>query len=145
MQKSALLGENRDVFGLKSLQKRQNTILFIVTFIAMLGLTPLLIYLGLHYSASLTVGALVALIVAFAVVRWRAVGFFLIVVCVVLIEQEPLSFSIFTDTLNVYYWPQSLTGLPERPIGFLFLFILFALICAKLMKRERALYGGALL
>lgn len=145
MQKSASFGNDQDVLLLQSLQKRRDTIFFIVTFVTMLGITPSLIYLGLRYSVSLTLGAVVALIIAFAVVRWRAFGFFLIVVCVTLIEQDPLSFNILTDQLNVYYWPQSLTGIPERPIGLLFLFILFALICAKLLKREKALRGGELL
>lgn len=145
MQKSAVLEADRDVAVLRSLQKRRDTILFIVTFVTMLGITPSLIYLGLRYSVGLTVGAVAALIVAYAVVRWRAFGFFLIVVCVVLIEQDPLNANILTDQVNVYFWPQSLTGIPERPIGILFLLILFALICAKLVKRERTLYGGALL
>jgi O-antigen ligase/polysaccharide polymerase Wzy-like membrane protein len=145
MQKSALLEEDQDVFLLRSLQKRQDTILFIVTFVAMLGLTPLLIYLGLRYSVGLTLGAVAALIVAYSVVRWRAFGFFLIVVCVALIEQDPLNVNIFTDQINVYFWPESLTGIPERPIGLLFLLILLALLCAKLLKRKRTLYGGDLL
>jgi hypothetical protein len=65
--------------------------------------------------------------------------------CVVLVEQGPITTSDFTDHLYIFYWPPSLTGVPERPIGILLLLTLLALMIHHLMKRERVLWGGPLL
>lgn len=145
MQKLATFEEKQDVLVLRSARRRQDILLFIVTFVTVLCVAPLLTLVGLNYSIGVTVGGIAALLVALAVVRWHTLGFFLVVVCVTLFEQDPLSANILTDRTNIYYWPQSLTGLPERPIGLLFLLILFSFLCYRFIKRKPVIYGGALL
>lgn len=143
--KSTGQGEKLDVFSLRTLKKRQDLILFIVTFVAALIVAPLLIFLGLKTSSGTTLGVTVALVVALVVIRWPKVGLFAVVVCAVLIEQAPLSTPVLTDKLYIYYWPSSLAGFSERPIGFLFLLTLFAFMCHRFIKREQMLSGGKLL
>lgn len=145
MQQPALSAENQDVPTLRSLRKRRELLSFVVTFVAVLGAAPLLTLLGLSIGFSLALGAIGALVVSYVAVRWPIMGFFIITVCAVLFEEDPLQYSDLTDKLHVYFWPTSLTGIPERPIGILFLLILFAFIVQRFMKRERVLRGGELL
>ena len=145
MQQPAINGENQDIPSLRSLRKRREILSFVVTFVAVLGATPLLTLLGLSAGFSLALGAIGALVVAFVAVRWPTMGFFMIVVCATLFEEDPLQYPDLTDKLHIYFWPSSLTGIPERPIGILFLLILFACIAHRFVKRERLLRGGALL
>lgn len=126
-------------------QKRSDTLLFIVVFVTALGITPLLILAGASIGFSLTLGIIAALAITISIVRWPVIGFFVIVGCVTLVEQEALPTSIFTDRLYVFYWPPRFTGLIERPIGFLLLFILLMYICQNLVKRQRIIRGGPLL
>src|SRR2546430_2576307 len=126
-------------------QKRSDTLLFMVIFVTALAITPLLILAGAYIGFSFLIGLKAALAVATSIVRWPAFGFFVVAGCVVLVEQEPLSTPIFTDRLNIFYWPPRYTGLIERPIGFLLLFILLTYICHQLVKRQQILRGGALL
>lgn len=145
MQQPAASGENQDIPALRSLRKRREMLSFVVTFVAVIGATPLFTLLGLSLGFSLALGAVGALVVAFVAVRWPTMGFFIVVVCAVLFEEDPLQYSDLTDKLHIYFWPSSLTGIPERPIGVLFLLILFAFIAHRFAKRERILRGGALL
>ena len=92
-------------------QKRSDTLLFMVIFVTALGITPLLILAGASIGFSVLIGLIAALAVATSIVRWPAFGFFVVAGCVVLVEQEPLSTPIFTDRLNIFYWPPRYTGL----------------------------------
>ena len=119
--------------------------LFVVIFVTVICLTPLLVLFGVNIGFGLVMGGLGLLIVAALIIRWPILGFFGILGCVVLIEQNPLTIHDGTDQLNVYYWPPNFAGAIERPIGFLFLFIFLVLICHNLLKRHKPLLGGAFL
>jgi hypothetical protein len=108
-------------------------------------LVTLVAYVGIRVGFGTVAVVLAAIVLAGAIVRWPVVGFFVVSACVVLVEQEPLSTPIFTDGLDIFHWPASLAGLPERPIGIVFLFTLAVLVCRRLATRERPLKGGALL
>lgn len=118
---------------------------YIVLFVATLLLTPLLILVGADQGYGSILAALAALI-ALALVPWRPIwGLYLIVICAVVVEQEPLiATPIGTDHLNIFYWPTHLQGLPERPIGFFILAILFFMVVTAVVLRRRALFGGRL-
>lgn len=76
---------------------------------------------------------------------WAVIGVYIVAACVVLVETQPLAISILTDRLHVYYWPASLAGRGERPIGLLLLFLLALTVYRRLRRHERALEGGPLL
>lgn len=134
------------VARIRQANTRNQLLLFIVVFITVLGLTPLLTWEGLTLGVSLLLGTVVAVVIAAAIVRWPTMGLFGIVTCAVLIEQNQISPAPpITNYLYVFYWPQNLSGLPERPIGFLMLFILFMFICHRFMMHRPGLKGGALL
>src|SRR5215469_1754025 len=130
---------------LLNISKRKDTLLFIVIFVIVFSLTPLLILAGLAVGFGLVLGMAVSLIIAALTVCWPLVGVYTALGCVVLIEEAPLPTPILTDHLYIFYWPPGFEGLVERPIGFLFLFILFVLIVQRLIKRQRILEGGAIL
>jgi hypothetical protein len=92
-------------------------------------------------------GLLIAIVpvtaIAALIVVYPIVGMYVILVCAVLIEQEPIAYPIFTDRLNVFYWPANLSGLVERPIGFLMLFTLLVIVCRNFATRRPLLRGGA--
>lgn len=134
-----------DVAALLATQKRSDLLLFIVVFVTVFSLTPLLILAGATIGFGIILGILAALTCATLVVMWPVVGFFLVTGCVVLIEQNPQNINIWTDRLNVFYWPPQLAGLFERPIGFLMLFIFLVLVWRRLVKRQQAVHGGELL
>jgi hypothetical protein len=126
--------------------KRTDLLLFLVIFVTVLSVTPLLIWGGVSMGFSYILGALAALVVAALVVKWPLAGLYVVAGCVVLVEREPLPTGpIITDQLYVYYWPPNFTELIERPIGFLLLFILLVLVSHRLAKRQRVLWGGPLL
>lgn len=128
-----------------SRRQRSDLLLFIVVFTMALGLTGLLSLAGVAVGFSVVLAVLAALILLVLIARWPLVGFFAVVLCVTLIEQSPLETGVGTDQLYIFYWPSGLTGLPERPIGFLILFIFFVLVCQQLLKRRWTLRGGELL
>lgn len=132
------------VSAILTAQKQREAWLFILIFVIVLSLTPLLAVAGMTVGFSMVVGGVAALAIAALVVRWPVTGFFVVAGCVVLIEQNPLTTSIFTDRLYIFNWPPQLQGLFERPIGFFFLFVFLILICYNLIKRRKALRGGAL-
>jgi O-antigen ligase len=145
-QQSIIDKRETDVPGLLVANKRNDLLLFMVIVIVIFSLTPVLILTGAAVGYSVLLGCLAALTVAVLVVRWPTFGFFVTVVCAVLIEQNPLNTAhILTDALYVYYWPTSLAGLIERPIGFLLILIIFAFVCRQFVKRQGFLQGGALL
>lgn len=133
------------VSDLLNMSKQRDLLLFIVVFVAVFSLTPLLILAGLAVGFGLVLGISASLIIAALIVRWPLAGVYIVVGCAVLIEESPLSTPILTDHLYIYYWPPGLEGLIERPIGFLFLFILFVLVFQHLVNRKQVLQGGALL
>lgn len=124
--------------------KRSDLILFTIIFITTLGFTLLSVLAGRQVGSTVVMAILAALIATALVVRWPAVGFFVVVGCAVLVEENPLSTPIFSDRLNIYYWPPNLAGLIERPIGFMILFIFLVFICHRFIARQWPLRGGEL-
>ena len=141
---------------LLAIHKRDDAILFIVIFCTVLSLTPLLVLAGATAGFGLVFGNLATLAITTLIVRWPVSGLFVVTVCATLIEESPLAFSptgtsdaaalvptpILTDHLYIFYWPAQLEGLIDRPIGFLFVFILLAVVLHRLVKREKPLQGG---
>src|SRR6266436_141163 len=134
-----------NVSVLLSMSKRNDVLLFIVIFVTVFSLTPLLVLGGVTVGFGLVLGIVVSLTIAALIVRWPLTGVYVVAVCAVLIEDAPLPTPILTDHLYIFYWPPGLEGLIERPIGFLFLFTLFMLVCHRLINRQKMLEGGALL
>jgi hypothetical protein len=118
---------------------------FFLLFIATLVLTPILVLVGSNVGFAQILAAVAAL-VALALVPWRPIiGLYIITICAVVIEQEPLiGTPIGTDHLYIFYWPVQFEGLPERPIGFYILGVLTILVISRLLLRRRPLYGGKL-
>src|SRR5436305_4449197 len=135
----------RNMSALCATQKRQNTITFLIILITALSAVPLLVLSGALTSFTFIYGALASLTIV-AVVVWRpVVGLYIALAAVVLIEQAPIPTYIVTDNLYVFYWPPSLEGLFERPIGFLFILTLVVLICSRIVNRKPPLTGGKLM
>ena len=125
------------VSDLLIMSKRNDVLLFIVIFAAVFSLTPLFVLGGLTVGFGLVLGIAASLASAALIVRWPLAGVYIAAGCAVLSEEAPLPTPILTDRLYIYYWPPSLEGLIERPIGFLFLFILFVLVCHRLLKHQK--------
>lgn len=134
------------VFVSAARQRREASLIYLVILAFTIGLTPLLM-LGGAGSGYTTMLALLVGVALVALMWWRPViGLYVIAICAVVVEQEPLPYNIFTDHLNIFYWPPRLDGsMPERPIGLLLLFILAIFIFQRLLARKRVLQGGALL
>ncbi len=119
------------------------------TFLLFLGLvillTPLVVWASATGGEKYVLSLLAVVLVVTLIVRKPIFGLYLITVCVTVVDQAALPTPIFTDTLTVYYWPAGLTGLAERPISFLLLFVLLVWVGARYMKHQRALWGGPLL
>jgi hypothetical protein len=98
-------------------------------------------------GAAVGFGTIIAALAALAlvvVIAWRPIiGLYLTVACVVLVEQEHLKTPIFTDHLDIFHWPVSLAGLPERPIGLLLIWTLFVVIFRRMATRQ-PVRGGVL-
>lgn len=136
---SALLRE------LEEQRTRRNRLWFALVCGVLLLLTPVVVLGVLDMGVGLFVALPVILIVCIVIARRPQLGFLVITLCVVCIDQAPQLVPIFTDKLYIYFWPPALEGLIERPIGFLFLFLLFVLVCRHLVKREKLLHGGGLI
>lgn len=135
-----------DVAALAKARARGDLKLFLVVFVVALGLAPMLVVGGLSIGFSLLIGFLSALGIAAVSARWPVFGLFVALGAAVLIEESTLRLaSDFTDQLDVFTWPKSLQGLFDRPIGFLFLFLLIVVVVQRLGKREWPLRGGALI
>ncbi len=147
MSKQAVVERTTSDF-IRELQQRlrRNELRLFVTICGVVCcLTPLLVMAGVSFGVGILLAGAVVVVAAVVIARWPVTGFFIVAGCVLLIDQEPLQASILTDRLYVYYWPPALEGLPERPIGFLFLFILVVIICRRVLKHQTLLRGGALL
>lgn len=131
--------------ALLAAQRRRDTLLFIVIFITIFSLTPLVVLSGAIVGFEYILSGLVALIFALLVIRWPIVGFYVVAGSALLVEQGPLVVNGVPVNLYVFYWPPSLEGLIERPIGFLLILIFLVYICHRLSKREIPLRGGKLL
>src|SRR5207248_1431874 len=108
-------------------------------------LTPLLVLTGVTIGIGLVLGGFVSLMVATLIVQRPVAGFFMVAACAVLVEQSPLLAPVLTDHLYIFSWPPALEGAIERPIGFLFIFILLTVACRRLVSHRRPLQGGELL
>lgn len=125
---------------------RSVTPVFLVMLAVAVALAPFMMYTDLRYGVGLALGGLVAAILLVLTVRAPIFGFYALVFAAVVIEQDPLTTPIGTDTLDVFSWPARLSGLPERPIGFYILIILLLIIATGLAtRRKEILRGGALL
>ncbi len=126
--------------------KRSDKLLFPLILVVACCATPLLVLAATSISLGSLLGYLVILLVL-ALIIWRPiVGCYIVLVTVVVFESEPLATPILTDNLPIFYWPPSLVGIIERPIGFLLIFIFLVLICRRLIRREiPLLVGGKLL
>jgi hypothetical protein len=133
------------VYDLHLAQRRSDRRLFILIFAIVFCLTPLLTLAGWLIGFSTVLGLSVVLVVVVLIARWPIIGFYVIAGCAMLIEQEPLVLNGVTAyDLYVFHWPARLSGLIERPIGFLMLFIFLVLLCQRFVKRQTLLEGGKL-
>jgi hypothetical protein len=131
---------------LQKARRRSDFGLFLVVFIVALGLAPLLILGGLNIGFGLLIGLLIALGIAVLTLCWPIFGLFIALLSALIIEESTLHLGTdFTDQLYVFSWPNSFQGLFDRPIGFLFLFMLAILIVLQLARRKSALRGGPLI
>ncbi len=120
--------------------------IYVAVLACAVALTPIMMYANFQFGAGLAIGGLVAAALLVVTVRWPIVGFYVLTLAAVVIEENPLVYPIGTDNLYVFSWPASLAGLPERPIGFYILFILLILVAVRLaMRKGVALRGGPLL
>ncbi len=126
-------------------RKRSDLVLFLSLFIGMLCLVFLMVAAGITIGFSLALAVFGVLIIVALTVLWPTVGFFVIVCCTLLIEQDPLAVFGSQPNTYVFYWPYALQGLPDRPIGFFMLFVVLVLIIHNLLKRHKIVQGGELL
>ncbi len=143
---SPFSSKGRDTVSLLlSDRRRSDLLLFLSLFIGTLGLVLLLVAAGISIGFSLVLALFGVLMIVALTVRWPIVGFFVVLGCTLLIEQDPLA--VFGGTANafVFYWPTALQGLPDRPIGFFMLFVFLVFIVHNLLKRQKIVQGGELL
>jgi len=125
-------------------RRRRDLLLFLLLFMSMLTLVPLLVLAGIAIGFGYIFALLVVVILTAVVIRWPIVGFFVVLASALAIDQSPLDVVGGSPSLYVLYWPPSLQGLPDRPIGFLMLFVLALLVLHGLLKRKKMLRGGEL-
>lgn len=126
-------------------RQRRDRSLFLTLFISMLCLVPLLVIGGLAFGTGMLLALAGVVIVVALLVRWPVFGFFVVLCCTLVIEQSPLPVLNNKPEIYIFYWPTSLQGLPDRPIGFLMLLIVLSLVVIGLLQRKRLLRGGPLL
>lgn len=126
-------------------RKRSEQLLFILLFTGALCLVPGLVFASNAIGFSYVLALLVGVVVTTLVIRWPSVGFFVILICTLAIDQSPTDVVGGSPALYIFYWPTSLQGLPDRPIGFFMLLILLVFILHSVLKRKKQLQGGELL
>ncbi len=126
-------------------RKKDDRMLFTIVFITALLAVPLFVLGGASVGYSTVVGGLVLFIGLIFVLIWPEIGLFAVVLSVVLVEQAALPTPIWTDTLNVFYWPTRYAGLFERPIGFFILFVFLVILLRHFAQHHRLLQGGAMI
>src|SRR6266852_5850344 len=125
--------------------KRGNTLFFIVMFTTALISIPLLVMVGANVGYNIILVGIVVIVAAIAIMLSPVVGFYIVALSALIIEEEPIFTPIGTDRVSIFYWPPAYAGLIERPIGFLILFVFFVIIYRRFTNRQRLLEGGALL
>lgn len=144
--RSPLSSKGRDTVSLLlSDRRRSDLFLFLSLFIGMLCLVFLLVAGGISIGFSLILAIFGVLIIVALTVLWPIVGFFVVLGCTLLIEQDPLLVFGGKPNVFVFYWPPALEGLPDRPIGFFMLFVFLVFIVHNLLKRQKIVQGGELL
>ncbi len=126
-------------------RRRADRLLALVVYVGAVSVSLLLALLGVKYGFSSVLGIMVVLSALLLISRWPVAGFFVVACCTLAIDQEPLVLNGTPINLYVFYWPPRYTGLIERPVGFLLIFIFFVLICHRFASRQRLLQGGKLL
>ena len=129
-------GHEDSVTRITSVARKRERWLFIVILACTLGMMPIMSYTQGQLGFTLTMGLLVVAVIVVLMARWPIFGFYTLLACAVLVEQDPLPYPIFTDHLYVFSWPAQFQGLPERPIGFLAIFILLLVIIQRLAGRK---------
>ncbi|HEY0756463.1 MAG TPA: O-antigen ligase family protein [Ktedonobacteraceae bacterium] len=146
MQSLLMRPQDMDVKALERTRKSSDFKLFLIVFVASLGLAPLLVLAGLHVGFGMVCALVLALGIALLTLRWPVFGLFVALSASVLIEESSLRLAPdLTDQLDVFSWPPSLQGMIDRPIGFLFLFILAVTVLYRLIKRQWPLRGGPII
>src|SRR5260370_5210101 len=125
--------------------KRGYALFFIVMFITALICIPLLVMAGANVGYNTILVGIVVVVAVIAIMLSPIVGFYIVALNALIIEEEPIFTPIGTDRVNIFYWPSAYAGLIERPIGFLILFVFFVIIYRRFTSRQPLLEGGALL
>lgn len=112
--------------------------LFLAAVALTVALAPIMAFLQLQIGFGLALGLLIASILVVIVFVWPVAGIYTMAICAVVVEEFNLPYPIITDHLYIFYWPVNLQGLPERPIGFLALFMLLLVIARSVAKRMGA-------
>jgi cell division protein FtsW (lipid II flippase) len=131
----------------KILDKRRHRelFLFVAIFVGLLCLVPGLVIGGNTVGFSVVLALPVILVITALVVRWPILGFFLILSCALIVDQSPLALLGKGPVIYIFYWPNSVSSIPDRPIGLFMLFILLVLTIHGLLKRQKLFEGGELL
>src|SRR5260370_2047434 len=125
--------------------KRGYALFFIVMFITALISMTLLVMAGANVGYNTILMGIVVVVAVIAIMLSPIVGFYIVALSALIIEEEPIFTPIGTDRVNIFYWPSAYAGLIERPIGFLILFVFFVIIYRRFSSRQPLLEGGALL
>jgi len=126
-------------------RKRSDLRLFILLFTGTLCLVPGLVIASSVIGSSYVLALIVVVIVTALVIRWPTVGFFVVLFCTLAIDQDPADVVGGSPNLYIFYWPSSLQGLPDRPIGFFMVLVLLIFLLHGVLKRKNQLHGGELL
>jgi len=126
-------------------RKRSDRRLFLLLLIVTCCLVPLLVVGGIKLGIGLVLALLGVIVVVALLVIWPVFGFFVVLACTLFIDQSPLPILDNKPMIYVFYWPNSLQGLPDRPIGFVMLLILIVLFVTGLLQRKKLLRGGKLI
>ncbi len=116
-------------------ERRNERWLYAVILAFTVGLAPLMAFAQMQLGFGVAIGIVIVAILAILMMRWPILGFYAVALCALVVEQEELAYNIFTDHLYVFFWPTRLQGLPERPIGFLVLFILLLIVLRQIAGR----------
>lgn len=125
-------------------RRRSDLYLFLILFISTLCLLPLLVVSGASIGFAFVLAGLAILICIALVVRWPLFGFFVALGCALVVDQAPLAVFGGKPSVYIFYWPNFLEGLPDRPIGFFMLFVLLVFIVHQLLGRQKTLQKGEL-
>lgn len=101
--------------------------------------------IGLPMVLAGMLGALALLGLAVALFRWPILGFYLVAIAAVVIDESVLDLGSGPLPLFVFYWPPQLEGFIERPIGVLVLYVFAVLLLRRFALRQPLLEGGKLL